>query len=207
MPTEFPYMSTSGNIGAILDKLKTAGTPPKFTNQFLQSLGFTSSNDRGMIKVLKHLGFLDNDGIPTERYQQYRHPERSAQVLAQALRDGWREAFLVDTKLNEKGQSQLAGIFGSVTGKGEAVAQKMASTFRALADRADFTAEVAEPPPPVPPADTSTNGSGTGKPSTTKDLDGAALSLHQDIHIHLPATTDVAVFTAIFRALRNELLD
>jgi len=44
MPAELPYMNTSGNIGAILERIKTAGTPPKFTNQFLQSLGFTSSN-------------------------------------------------------------------------------------------------------------------------------------------------------------------
>jgi hypothetical protein len=59
MPVELPYMMTVGNIGAILDRIQEAGTPPKFTHEFLKnSLGFRGSGDRGIVKVLRQLGFL-----------------------------------------------------------------------------------------------------------------------------------------------------
>jgi len=160
-----------------------------------------------MIKILKQLGFLDSEGTPTERYHQYRRPDRSGQILAEGLRDGWKEACLVDTRLNERSQGQLVGIFSSVTGKGEASAQKIASTFKALADKADFESPAGEPTPPVPPSDVPTDDASRQPASPTHENSSGGLTLHQDIHIHLPATTDVAVFTAIFRALRNELVD
>lgn len=41
MPTDLPYMMTVGNIPAILERIRGAGTPPKFTHEFLKnSLGF-----------------------------------------------------------------------------------------------------------------------------------------------------------------------
>ena len=36
MHIELPYMMTVGNIGAILDRIQEAGTPPKFTHEFLE---------------------------------------------------------------------------------------------------------------------------------------------------------------------------
>jgi hypothetical protein len=68
MPTDFAYMTSAKNLGAILERVRDAGTPPKFTLDFLKSLGYTSSTDRPVIGVLKALGFLSPDGVPTERY-------------------------------------------------------------------------------------------------------------------------------------------
>jgi Family of unknown function (DUF5343) len=198
MPAELPYMASTKNLADILNKIESAGTPPRFTNEFLKTLGFTSSNDRTIIKVLKGLGFLASDGTPTERYNEFRNPARSGAALAQGLREGWPEVFLADQQAHARSSSDLVGLFKNVTGKGDAVAQKMATTFKALADRADFAAapaaltgeEVVEAPAP---------------PETRPDRLG--VRLHHDVHLHLPPTSDVAVYTAIFRALRAELLD
>lgn len=66
-----PYMMGVGNVPDILAKIRSAGTPPKFTHEFLKSnLGFASSTDRGVIKVLKALRFLAPDSTPLPRYNE-----------------------------------------------------------------------------------------------------------------------------------------
>jgi hypothetical protein len=197
--SEIPYMESVANLSDILSKIRTAGSPPKFTHEFLSStLGFKGSRDRGVIKVLKALGFLTADSIPTQRYNQFKDERLSRAVMAAGIRDGWADVFLADEKSYERTQSQLVGIFKNVTGKGEAVAQKMASTFKALAAQADWQKlpemEAAEP-------------EAAALTLPREMVREGRVSLHQDVHIHLPATSDVAVYTAIFRALREELLD
>ena len=189
-------MASTKNLPDILEKVTSAGTPPRFTNEFLKSLGFTSSNDRTVIKVLKGLGFLSSDGTPTERFNEFRNSARSGAALAQGLREGWSEVFLADQQAPSRSSSELVGLFKNVTGKGDAVAQKMATTFKVLAERADFAAA------PAPVADDS-----LAEREVEVVAEGVGLRLHHDVHIHLPPTSDVAVYTAIFRALRQELLD
>jgi hypothetical protein len=205
MPADFAYMTSAKNLKSILEKLRGAGTPPKFSLQFLKELGFPSSRDRPVIGVLKGLGFLTPDGTPTERYNAYRDATRSGRAIAEGLREGWGSLFLVDQTAHTKTSAQLTELFKSVSGKGEASAQKMATTFKILADLGDW----AETPPKVvhdttkdKEADTVEVESGrTSRPSNR------SLTLHHDIHLHLPATSDTAVYLAIFKALKAELLD
>ncbi len=202
MASDVPYLLSVKNLGSILDRIKEAGTPPKFTNEFLRNnLGFTSSSDRGVIKILKQLGFLSADSIPTPRYNEFRNDAQSRQALAIGMREGWPQVFLSDQKAPEKTTGQLKELFKNVTGAGEAVAEKMASTFKALADRADWSSTVVPPVQPsvLPPA---LPGNETRLPR-----DVANVALHHDVHIHLPATSDVSVYSAIFRAMKAELLD
>jgi hypothetical protein len=155
--SEIPYMIQMGNIPKIFSRIREAGTPPKFTHEFLKnSLGFTGSGDRGIIKVLKAIGFLTSDSVPTERYNRFKGPGGNAE-LAQGLREGWGAVFLADQSANEKNNAQLTQIFKSVTGAGDASAKKMAGTFKAISELADWT--------PV---------EGSGMPAETADLsDGA----------------------------------
>lgn len=197
MASDIPYMSSAKNLPAILAKIKAAGTPPKFTHEFLKAnLGFPSSNDRAVIGVLKALGFLSADSTPTARYNDFRNDDRSGSAMATGLREGWSEVFLSDEKAYERTSSQLTELFKNVTGSGEAVATKMATTFKALTAVADWKSATA---PAV----------GTEPQESSAEREAAALgvSLHHDVHIHLPATSDVSVYTAIFRAIRSELVD
>lgn len=197
----FPYMSSAKNLPSVLAKIKSAGAPPRFTYEFLKlNLGFGSSQDRTVIGVLKGLGFLSSDGTPTARYNGFRSDATSGRAMAAGLRDGWSEIFLSDQKANERSSAQLLGLFKSVTGAGEAVAQKMATTFKVLAGSADWRGELA--PGGEKPAVEHVVTDEAAKPKPER-----VLSLRHDVHIHLPPTSDVAVYTAIFRAIRDELLD
>lgn len=202
---DFPYMTNAKNLKAVLERVQGAGTPPKFTLEFLKTLGYTSSTDRPVIGVMKGLGFLTPDGVPTQRYNDYRNGAKSGHALAEGLREGWSAVFLADQKAHEKNPAQLTELFKSASGKGEAVARKMATTFKVLCDLATWTGSA-----PVEEKQEANNGSGKTSLDESPLPPGevkTGLSLHHDVHVHLPATSDVSVYTAIFRALKAELLD
>jgi len=208
MAADVPYMVTVKNLGPIFDRVKAAGTPPKFTYSFLtDTLGFKGSGDRGVIKILKQLGMLNPDGVPTSRYNEFRQEGSSGKVLAQGLREGWAEVFLANQDAHKLSATQLTEIMKNVTGKGEAVAKKLATTFKALAERADWSAvDMVSPSELIEAVD---EGIGEFAPigADAGAVRSAGLVLHSDVHIHLPTTSDVSVYTAIFRALREELVD
>ena len=208
MPTDFPYMNSVGHVPDILTRIQEAGAPPRFTHEFLKAtLGFTSSSDRGIIAVLKQLGLLASDGTPSERYHHYRGGPEGRKALAQGLREGWGDIYLANERAHELTAGQLKQIFKSVTGKGDSVAEKMASTFKALTNAADWSS----PPAHVPDLTADPVSESREEPYSTPQaataitpLDG--LALHHNVHVHLPPTSDVAVYRAIFRALRDELM-
>ncbi|MFH1446222.1 MAG: DUF5343 domain-containing protein [Chloroflexota bacterium] len=140
MAKDIPYMVTVKNLTAILDKVKVAQTPPKFTHEFLKSnLGFASSGDRGVIQLFKALGFLSPDSLPTQRYNEFRASSTSGRAMAAGLEEGWSDIFLSDQNAHECTQAELIGIFKNVTGKSDSVATKMATTFNTLSKLADFS--------------------------------------------------------------------
>jgi hypothetical protein len=197
-------MNTVKSLPDIFAAIRLAGVPDRFTHEFLKQLGFTSSSDRAVIPVLKALRFLDDSSVPTDRYKRFRDPAIAGAVLAEAMRDAYADVFTVNQKANEQGAAALAGVFKRISGKSDPVSRKMATTFKALTDLADWTAAAAAPPattdepedPPPPPVSPPA-GSGSGSVSLP--------TLHHDIHVHLPTTTDVKVYDAIFRSLREHL--
>ena len=70
---EFPYTPSPKNVTDFFNKMKSIGIPQtKVTRNSIKQYGFTSSNDRYLIGVLKSLGFLSADNLPAERWQDYR---------------------------------------------------------------------------------------------------------------------------------------
>jgi hypothetical protein len=169
-----------------------------------------------VIKVLRQLGFLSSDGTPTQRYNDYRG-DQPGKALAIRLHEGWPDLFLADEKIYERTNSQIQGIAKSLTGAGDSVAQKMAATFKAVSDKADWTSW---PPERQNFEDNTQNddqGRDGGGPDENvggrdsngvgRDLSAAGLfQLHHDIHIHLPPTTEVSVYRAIFQSIKAELM-
>jgi len=203
MATEFAYMPTVKNLPDIFGRIKEAGAPTKFTHEFLKSnLGFTSSNDRAVVKLLRHLGFLSGDGVPTDRYHEFRG-QVGERAIAEGLRDGWPDVFLSDQKAHERTPKDLADIFKKLTGQSDPVAKKMATTFKALTKMADWSEAKVQ----SPKAEGQTEREDEKKALKPRGgVEMRELVLNQDIHLHLPSTSDVSVYRAIFQALKEELL-
>jgi hypothetical protein len=195
------YFASAGRLKGIMEDILRAGDPDRFTYEFLKQIGHASSADRPVIPVLKALGFLTDSGQPTERYRRYKDPSQSKAVMAEAVRDAYADVFTVDQEANKKPTTELKGVFARLSGKGDSVNEKMASTFKALTDLGDFGAppskrkREAETPDVTPPS----------PPAEEQEIETGRITLRHDVHVHLPISTDIKVYDAIFRALRENL--
>ena len=139
------YLTSIKNLPAIMTKIVEGTAPKKFTMAHLKSLGFTSSNDRGVLALLKDLGFLSEDGTPNQRYHDYRDTSRSGAVMAEALRDAYEELFHINEKPSSSDREAIQGKFKSENNVSDRVAQQSTSTFMALLELADLDARRGSP--------------------------------------------------------------
>jgi hypothetical protein len=201
MDVNVPYMPSNKNLTAILSKIQHAAVPEAFGHDFLKDLGFTSSNDRSIIKIFRYLGFLDPSGRPQTPYRDFVDHTKTKQVLADRLKAAFDDLYVANKKAQEMTVDSLKGWFKSKTGKGDAVAVKMATTFKGLASYADFSNTLEVPiSPPKEKEDLSAE-----KPKE-RNLDLGSIGLVYRFEIHLPDTQNIDTFRAIFKAMREELM-
>lgn len=205
------YLTTLKNLKAILQSVQGAQAPKTFSTRFLASLGYSSTNDRLIIGVLKSLGFLSPEGTPTKRYYEYLDQTQAPRVLAQGIREAYADLFQVNRKANEMSQTEIKNKLKTLTqGKySDVVLGKMASTFKALSQLADFTST----PEPTEVLTTPDERPAEGAlPQSAVEPDvgqGTGISLGglvYNIQLVLPAERDQAVYDALFRSLKAHLL-
>jgi hypothetical protein len=219
MSVELPYLMTVKRLPELFQKICSAAVPSRFSFEFLKNLGFASSNDRALPSLLKRLRFLDASGVPTDRYRHYRQPSESKRVLAQGLREVYSDLFAVNENADSISREELKGIISRITGAEERYVALMASTFTALASLADFTtpteheqedeseaeevAEMIEKPlkKSKGPIKEDVSDEETEKHERPRKID-----FRNNIEIHLPATTNISVYNAIFKSIKEHLL-
>ncbi len=203
LPTS--YMTGSfTKIPQYFDTLLTARAPDKFTTKFMADLGFTSSNDRQFVNVLKAIGFLDETGTPTERYFKFLDQSFSKQMVAEGIREAYADLFALNIAAQTLSKSEVEGKFKTLTNgsKENTTISYMASTFINLCNYADWSQPqkvIKEEVSPEEPTDSSTDL----VVETTEKARG--IDLNYDIHIHLPATRDQAVYDALFASLAKHI--
>lgn len=202
------YFVVQNRIPKIMEAIRTAGIPTKFTSSFLESLGFKSTNDRPIIAILKSMGFLDQNGIPTQIYRSYKDSAQSKKILALGIKEAYEGIFSVHEKANTLSIQELKGKFASVTGKSDSVVEKMAQTFKAFCNLADFSGTE-----DIKVRDEEVKQAIEANVSTEEDIDINSAStntppkaqFHYNIQIHLPVTRDISVYNAIFKSLKDHL--
>ncbi|OJU43632.1 MAG: hypothetical protein BGN98_10485 [Microbacterium sp. 69-7] len=205
------YLTSAKNTGDILQAMQSAQAPDRFTQKFLEGLGFPSSNDRTLINVMKALGFIDENGVPRKRYHEYLDQTRSAEVLATGIREAYADLFKINRNAQSMSTSDVKNKMKTLSeGQfSDRVVSLMASTFTTLVKFADFNAAPAEPAPSFDPeqgAGAEINAS--PQPDThhpRENRRGSSLGLVYNINIHLPESRDPAVYDALFRALKEHL--
>lgn len=201
--TEYPYMTSNNKISMIINSLQVAAKPAKFTLEFLRNMGYTSTNDRGIISLFKRLGFLTADSVPTVYYDQLRDKTTFRKILAARIRDLYSELFTVNTKIYKDTDDNIKGAIARVTGADEKIVGRVFSTFKALCSISDFSEASAQDASPQAETDESP------QENTTQSFSNPTVhnaEFHYNIQIHLPATTDISVYNAIFKSLKSNLL-
>lgn len=204
MSVPMSYLTSTKNLGKILASVQNAQAPKQFSTRFLASLGYPSVNDRLVIGVLKSLGFLTSEGTPTKRYFEYLDQTQSKRVLAEGIREAYGDLFQINRKANELSNTEVKNKLKTLT-QGQvstAVLDKMASTFKALAQHADFAA--------LPTAERETEKTDEAGAAETKDTTEPGKvnlgGLVYNIQLILPADRDQSVYDALFRSLKEHLL-
>jgi hypothetical protein len=199
-------MNAHGLVGRILAKIKEAKTPERFTQDYLaKTLGFASGSAKPFIPLAKRIGFLSSDGRPTELYGKFRDPNHSKTAMADAVRHGFSDLFARNETAGTADDVTIRGLIVQATGldAGSSTLRAIVGTFDALKSMADFTSRA--PPAKGKEKDEAGNEihDDDEKPGKKHDL---RLGLSYNISLVLPKTDDVAVFNAIFKALRENLL-
>lgn len=210
MAAKLPYMVSTGLIPKIFEKIQNARRPERFTQDFLETkLGHSGGSARPIIPLLKRMGFLGSDGVPTSLYDQFRNSETQGLAVAQGIRNAFSELFDRNQYVYEMSRDKLTGQVVEITGgsKEDRTTQAIVGTFLALKELADFEGEAPEKPAaePKPEAPPSARLPTHGTPAIA-NADNVELRVGYTINLNLPETTDPEVFNAIFRALRDNLL-
>lgn len=205
--TSVPFLNAYGNITKVLEKIKSASTPSRFTQDFLGTkLGLPSGSAKPLIPFLKRTGFLNSDGTPSELYKQFRNDAMRGAAAARALKSGYAGLYEINEYAHELKDNELKGVIVQTTGfdSDSSSVKAILGSFKALKAFAKFDGDWSDGTPPVEEreeiTDVPSKPKGTGEPTV-------GLRLGYTINLNLPATSDIAVFNAIFKSLREHLLD
>lgn len=201
-----PYVTSPGNVDKALKGIRAASTPDSVSQDFVKTiLKIPGGSGDQITSFLKKIGFAGPDGKPTRLYTRFRNQATSGSAAAEALKIGYRPLYDRNEYMHKLSDEELRGLIIEETGAAEdsSVPGLVLSAIKAIRAYADFNASptvemgsvsTALAPPAQPP------------PSQLPPGEGVGLSLSYTINLNLPATSDVAVFNAIFRSLRENLL-
>ncbi len=200
-----------------LETLRTGTAPASFTRQHLKDIGFKSSNHHTFIPLLKGLGFLTSDGTPTDRYRNFLDGSQWKKILAEAVKAAYSDIFVIKAKPSNADLSAIQGKFKSTYNMSDIQAERAARTFLALLALCDTNTLYNEnkattmPEPKKEPeesqsfSENDTNGMNNLPPFEQNAK--IPVGLNYNIQIHLPATKDIEVYNAIFKSLREHVID
>ncbi len=208
-----PFMNATGLVTKIFDKIISASQPERFTQDFLKTkLGFDSGSSRPFIPLLKRLGFISTDGTPTPLYSKFRNEEARGKAMTQAIRHGYKEVFERNEYAHDLEKSKFKNLIIEMTGlePGDAMVNAIVGTFFALKSYAKFDSQDQDTAPQDENKKTNVvllenNGNDTPPPLPPRQA-ASGLNLSYTINLNLPETSDVEVFNAIFRSLKENLL-
>lgn len=205
-----PYITATGNIERALNGIKAAATPERVSQDFVKTvLGMKGGSGNQVTSYLKKIGFAGTDGTPTDIYKRFRSPDKvvSGRAAADAIRHGYKPLYVRNEYAHQLTDEQLKGLIIEETGGGadSEPVKLILSSIKALKKFADFSAPSGTETESSDPNNTAVQVMSDQVPQYSQQ-NGVGLNLSYTINLNLPATSDVAVFNAIFKSLKENLL-
>lgn len=205
------YLITTKNLNSIINSVVSAKAPDRFNNKFLEDLGFKSSNDRLYVGLFKALGLIDESGMPTNIYHKFIDQSETSSVLSECIQVAYEDLFNLRRDAQNLSLDEAKGKIKTLTQgqKSEKVITLMASTFKALCEIATWNKNIKyknenivnkdnlDPKPKILDE--------IPKDVNIENKNNKVIGLNYDIQIHLPETTNMAVYDAIFQSLKKHL--
>lgn len=186
----YPKTAYPEKLVDLFKKITEAETPKKFTYRFLMRLGFSSSKERDLLPILKHLGLLDKRGKPSSYYGNLKNTREFSKALEERIKETYSEVFKMDDRLPEVEKEIISGYFGQLTGQSQRECLQYTETFLSLCRLAKIDQPAAK--------------FGRKDNQLTKEAQSAKQP-NITFNINLPITTDEKVYEAIFKNLKDYL--
>ncbi len=205
-----PYVTATGNIEKALKGIKAAATPEAVSQDFVKTiLGIKGGSGNQMTAYLKKIGFATADGTPTDFYKKFRNTATDGWAAAQALKMGYAPLYVRNEYMHKLSDDDLRGLVVEETGaeQDSNVVPLIIACIKQLKKFAKWDAAPVDEKTEKPVTETHPSNTlsqqNHATPLTPQRL---GLNLGYNINLNLPATSDPAVFNAIFRALKEHLL-
>lgn len=197
---DYPYILNTGRLKKFIEMIPRIGVPDKINTLTLPTLGFKSTNDRPIVKILKFINFIDDNGAPTQSYQDFRDTSKTKSIMASSIKKAYSELFKIHPDAHKKDDETLKNFFRPTTKAGEQVVSRMVDTFKALCSFADFEA--------IPEIKAEAEEVKAKEKERLKEIPAlpAGVTLNVNIQLTLPVTDDASVYDKIFKALKEHLL-
>lgn len=203
---DYPYMNATSKIEEFFSKIKRMGAPPSVTKEWLDSIGFTSQNDRRVKRVLEHINFIDSSGSRTSKWDDYLEKSKAMMVMAGAIREGYSNLFDTYPDANLRSDEELQSFFWSTDKTlSPNTVRIMVSTFKALCSMADFSAVAANGAKAAEGgngASTDTNAPLVARP---ENVPSPTPTLHIDFQVHIAADAPPEQIDKIFESMAKHL--
>lgn len=207
-----PYTSSTGILKELFKKIQEAPPPPRFSQDYLVSgLKFKKSGTtNSFIPILKRLGFLSSDGAPTEIYKKFRNPNAkvSGLAMAEAIRIGYSDLYSRNEYWHKLNKSEFKDFLIEVLelDPKNLALNFISATVETLKGMANFETNASEGSKATEEAPKVTEDK-NGEEQSKTIFTNSGLNLSYTINLNLPETADIKVFDAIFKSLKENILN
>mgnify|MGYP006276119035 CR=1 FL=1 len=200
----FPYVQSPSKLSSFLQTLPGHGVPEKLSVTTLKSWGFSSSNDRAFISVMKFIGFIDTSQRPTELWTKARGDLKAA--VAEGVISGYSKLYSLLPDAHRKDDEALKNFFSANSTVGSGAISKMVSTFKALASLGDFS-KVGEGSAASDSSGESNDQNASTPPVVNPGPKASAggPSVNINIELHVPEDKTGEVYDKFFAAMKKHL--
>jgi hypothetical protein len=187
----FKYVYSVGQINEVLKKVKETGRPEKLTIGYVQnSWLLKNAQYSSVIELLKSMGFLAEDGTPTDIYAQFQNPDLSDRVLAEGVKRAYPHLFKAYPSAQDMPKETLSGYIKQHTGADKTVIEKIYGTIKRLCSLGDFSAASPLGTPSAPPA----------------PPPNLPIPITMNIQIVIPSDATAEQYDKIFSSIKKNLL-
>lgn len=201
---EVVYTTVPGKIQSLLTKIKSNGVPKKVDTIWLKAIGFTSSNDKSLLPVLRFIDFTDGAKAPTERWRKFRAGGGET-VLGEAIRLGYQDLYEIYDDAHEQSVSDIANVFKTKSSAGDQAISKAVSTFKALAVEAKFGSSVQSTVTPSQEQPRESVAAHVASTRSTSGVKSNSPSLHIDLQVHISPEATAEQIDKIFASMAKHL--
>lgn len=208
IPGNLPYLAASGTLKKALDRLVEASRPDRFNTDFLENvLKLTGGAARATIPLMKRMGLLASDGTPTDLYARFRTESGRGPAALQALRTGFPEIFKRSEYAHSVEDAKLRDIIVEITGlkPSDPVAVAIKSTFNVVKSYIPSGMDPNSVEDDLPSNEDS-GGLQLATPGPRQIRTQSSVGLINNINIVIPETSDVRILNAIFKSIKENLL-